>query len=123
MGYLVNETIPAHKEECMGLSEKKCIPCQIGTPPLKHAEILKYLTELSDDWFVEKNHLLKRTIEFQDFKEALDFVSRVGALAEEEGHHPEICFGWGFVTLHLQTLKIKGLSLSDFILAAKIDLL
>ncbi len=105
----------------MGLLEMKCIPCQIDTPPLKHGEILKHLTALSDDWFVEKDHLLKRTIEFPDFKEAFEFVGRVGALAEVEGHHPEICFGWGHVTLHLMTQKIKGLSLSDFILAAKID--
>ncbi len=107
----------------MALLEKKCIPCQLGTPPLNHQQILSNLLELSDDWFVEKDNQLKRTYEFSNFKESFTFVEKVSTLAESEGHHPDIHFGWGYVTIHLMTQKIKGLSESDFILAAKIDAL
>lgn len=105
----------------MALLEKKCIPCQLGTSPLSHKQILTYLVELSDDWFVEKDNQLKRAYEFLSFKDSYDFVEKVALLSEQEGHHPDIQFGWGYVTLHLMTQKIKGLSESDFILAAKID--
>lgn len=107
----------------MALLAKKCIPCQLGTPPLSHQQVLKLLIELSDDWFVEQDKMLKRTYEFSNFKEAFAFVDKVSMLSEAEGHHPDIHFGWGYVTLHIMTHKIKGLSESDFILAAKIDTL
>lgn len=107
----------------MALLAKKCIPCQLGTPPLKHAQILQYLAEISDDWFIDNDKMLKRTYEFNNFKEAYHFVEKISLLSESEGHHPDIQFGWGYATIHLTTHKIKGLSESDFILAAKIDLL
>lgn len=107
----------------MALLEKKCIPCQLGTPPLTHQQILSYLIEISDDWFVDQDKMLKRTYEFSNFKEAFDFVDSVATLAESEGHHPDVHFGWGYATIHLTTHKIKGLSEADFIMAAKIDTL
>jgi 4a-hydroxytetrahydrobiopterin dehydratase len=91
-------------------------------PPLGGAEIGELLTEL-DRWeVIEEHHLLKRYT-FKDFREALEFVNRVGQLAEEQGHHPDICFGWGHCDLTIWTHKIDGLTESDFILAAKIDAL
>ena len=73
------------------------------------------------DWDVVGEHHLSRTFRFPNFVDALAFVNRVGALAEEEGHHPDICFTWGRVRIEIHTHKIDGLTASDFILAAKID--
>ncbi len=75
------------------------------------------------DWKVEAEHHLHKTYTFRDFREALDFVNRVGQLAEEQGHHPDICFGWGRAEITIWTHKIDGLTESDFILAAKVDAL
>jgi 4a-hydroxytetrahydrobiopterin dehydratase len=85
-------------------------------------EISQFLAELRA-WEVIREHHLLKTYTFKDFNEALEFVNRVGQLAEEQGHHPDICFGWGRAELTIFTHKIDGLSLSDFILAAKIDAL
>lgn len=70
---------------------------------------------------MEREHHLHKTFRFKDFKATLEFVNRVGAIAEQEGHHPDICFGWGKATIEIWTHKIDGLTESDFILAAKID--
>jgi 4a-hydroxytetrahydrobiopterin dehydratase len=103
------------------LADRKCVPCQGGTPPLK-GEVLKHLVaEISPEWQVIEEHHLSRTFKFHDFKEALAFVNRVGALAEEENHHPEIVLSWGKVRIELFTHKIGGLSDSDLVMAAKID--
>jgi 4a-hydroxytetrahydrobiopterin dehydratase len=85
-------------------------------------EIKEMLGQLKD-WKVEAEHHLLKTYTFRDFREALDFVNRVGQLAEEQGHHPDICFGWGRAQVSIWTHKIDGLTESDFILAAKIDAL
>ncbi len=106
----------------MSLESKTCVPCRGGVPPLAGsalAEIHHQLPEASD-WKVVNDHHLTRAFTFPDFKQALDFVNRVGALAEEQGHHPDIVLKWGKVEIILWTHKIDGLTESDFIMAAKI---
>lgn len=104
------------------LSDRDCIPCRGGVPPLLGAEITELQKELKG-WDVEKEHHLLKSYKFKDFAEALGFVNRVGQLSEQQGHHPDICFGWGHATVTIWTHKIDGLTESDFILAAKIDAL
>jgi 4a-hydroxytetrahydrobiopterin dehydratase len=102
------------------LSSKQCVPCRGGVPALKGDEITPLLNQLNGWEVVEEHHLMK-TYRFANFRESLSFVNRVGELAEEQGHHPDICFGWGEAEIKIWTHKIKGLTESDFILAAKID--
>ncbi len=102
------------------LSSKQCVPCRGGVPPLQNEEIERLLVQLTG-WEVVLEHHLKKNYGFSNFAEALEFVNRVGELAEEQGHHPDICFGWGKVEITIWTHKIDGLTESDFILAAKID--
>lgn len=102
------------------LAKRDCVPCRGGVPPLKGREITSLLTGLQG-WTVLDEHHLKKLYKFADFREAQEFVSRVSNLAEEQGHHPDICFGWGKAEITIWTHKIDGLTESDFILAAKID--
>ena len=102
------------------LSERQCVPCRGGVPPLKGEEIQDLLGQL-EGWQVVNEHHLQRTYGFKDFCESLKFVDRVGELAEEQGHHPDICFGWGKADVTIWTHKIDGLTESDFVLAAKIN--
>ena len=102
------------------LASRECVPCRGGVPPLKGEEITKFLTEL-DEWEVLNEHHLRKVFKFPDFRQAQNFVDQVGNLAEEQGHHPDICFGWGRAEISIWTHKIDGLTESDFILAAKID--
>ena len=102
------------------LAEKHCVPCRGGMPPLQGAELLPYAEQLPDWKIVEEHHVAKSFL-FPDFKTGLDFVDRVGATAEEEGHHPDLCLSWGKVDVQIYTHKIRGLTESDFVLAAKID--
>ena len=102
------------------LAERQCVPCRGGVPPLRGDE-LKALAAQLPGWEVIDEHHLQRTYKFKDFREALAFVNRVGELAEEQGHHPDICFGWGKAEISIWTHKIDGLTESDFVLAAKID--
>jgi len=104
----------------MNLAEKHCVPCRGGVPPLKGEE-LKKLARQVPDWKVIDGHHITKTFLFPDFKTGLDFVNRVGAVAEEQGHHPDVCLSWGKVDVKTYTHKIDGLVESDFILAAKID--
>jgi 4a-hydroxytetrahydrobiopterin dehydratase len=104
------------------LASRECVPCRGGVPPLQGEEIQNLLGEL-DGWEVVESHHLRKNFEFGNFKEALAFVNRVGELAEEQGHHPDISFGWGRAEITIWTHKIDGLTESDFILAAKIDAL
>jgi 4a-hydroxytetrahydrobiopterin dehydratase len=104
------------------LASKTCVPCRSGTPPLKEKE-LEALRRQLPEWEVVEEHHLRRVFRFKNFREALDFVNKVGGLAEEQGHHPDICFGWGRVEVMVWTHKINGLTESDFILAAKVDTL
>ena len=105
--------------EC-SLADRKCLPCRGGVPPLAGEELDKYTAEVPE-WKVVDGHHLSRTFKFPDFAAALAFVNRVGALAEGQGHHPNISFTWGRVTIDIWTHKIDGLHESDFVLAAKID--
>jgi len=102
------------------LAEKECIPCKGGVPPLKGEE-LERLARQRPGWEVVDEHHLRRSFRFRNFREALDFVNRVGELAEEQNHHPDICFGWGRAEITVFTHKIDGLTESDFVFAAKVD--
>ena len=102
------------------LSSKQCVPCRGGVPALRGEEITRLQDQLAD-WKVVNEHHLQKSYRFKDFREAQAFVDRVGDLAEEQGHHPDICFGWGQAEITIWTHKIDGLTESDFILAAKID--
>jgi 4a-hydroxytetrahydrobiopterin dehydratase len=102
------------------LADKKCVPCRGGVPPLKGKEI-EDLHKSIPAWSVVNEHHITRALTFTDFKQALKFVNRVGSLAEEQGHHPDILLAWGKAEITLWTHKINGLTESDFIMAAKID--
>ena len=103
------------------LAARHCIPCRGNVPPLKGAPLEDLRHQIDSGWRIVNEHHLERRFKFKDFREALDFTNRVGELAEEEGHHPDIGLGWGRVDLKIWTHKIDGLTESDFILAAKID--
>jgi len=103
------------------LAAKKCIPCHGGIPPLNSAEIDDLLAELDGGWMVIDAHHLEKAYTFPDFVSALAFTNAVGAIAEEQGHHPDILLAWGRVKLTIWTHAIDGLTESDFILAAKAD--
>ena len=104
----------------MKLADKRCVPCRGGVPPLKGEELERMRAQVND-WQAVNEHHLAKTYTFPDFRTALDFVNRVGAIAEEEGHHPDLYLAWGKVEVRTWTHKIDGLTESDFILAAKID--
>jgi 4a-hydroxytetrahydrobiopterin dehydratase len=104
----------------MPLADKVCVPCKGGVPALKGAG-LKALQSEVPGWEVVNEHHLHRLYKFPDFKTALAFVNRAGAIAEEQGHHPDLLLAWGKVEVTIFTHKIDGLTESDFILAAKID--
>jgi len=103
------------------LASKKCVPCMGGVPPLKGREITALLGMLGNGWNCIKEHHLEKKYEFPDFRQALAFTNRVGELAEDQGHHPDITLAWGKVVLTIWTHKIDGLTESDFIFAAKAD--
>ena len=102
------------------LASRECVPCRGGVPPLEGDEIETLLKEL-DGWEVVEGHHLAKSFKFENFRDALALVNRASRLAEEQGHHPDISFGWGYVRFTIWTHKIDGLTESDFILAAKID--
>ncbi|OFX11983.1 MAG: pterin-4-alpha-carbinolamine dehydratase [Alphaproteobacteria bacterium RIFOXYD12_FULL_60_8] len=105
------------------MSSLACIPCQGTTPPFSAKEATRRLHD-SPGWVLKKGATrLTRSFRFPDFKQSLAFVNRVGALAEAQGHHPEVRFGWGFCEVEIYTHKIDGLHQNDFILAAKINAL
>jgi len=104
----------------MNLTSKHCVPCRGGVPPVQGEE-LEQLKAQVPGWQVVNGHHLTKTFNFPDFRKALDFVNRAGAVAEEEGHHPDLLLSWGKVEVRTWTHKIDGLTESDFILAAKID--
>jgi len=102
------------------LADQKCVPCRGGIPALQGAE-LERLHAHVPNWTIINGHHIQRKFKFPDFKQALDFVNRVGEIAESEGHHPDILLAWGKAEVTLWTHKIDGLTESDFIMAAKID--
>ena len=106
------------------LLNKKCIPCEGGVLPFDISEIHKYQKKV-DGWDILKDengiHFLNKKFIFKNFFNSQKFVNKVGEISEEEGHHPDIKFGWGYAQIQITTHAIKGLSENDFILAAKID--
>ena len=102
------------------LANRNCVPCRGGVPPLRPPEVERYLREV-EGWSHRNHHDISRTFEFPDFAGALAFANRVGAVAEAEGHHPDLVVAWGRVEVRTWTHKVDGLTESDFILAAKID--
>ena len=106
------------------LADKKCIPCEGGIPSFDIGEIHKYLKKV-DGWDVksddEKTYYLIKEFKFNNFLESQNFIDKVGKISENEGHHPDISFGWGYAEIKITTHAIEGLSENDFILAAKID--
>jgi 4a-hydroxytetrahydrobiopterin dehydratase len=102
------------------LAHQTCVPCRGGVPPLKGTELRQILQQVPQ-WKAANEHHITRAFAFPDFKQALAFVNRVGEVAEQQGHHPDILLTWGKAEITLWTHKIDGLTRSDFIMAAKID--
>ncbi len=103
------------------LAAEKCVPCRGGVPALTGEEYEPLLAQLDPSWRVADGHHLTREFTFPDFATALAFTNRIGAIAEEEGHHPDLRLAWGKVGVDIWTHKVNGLTRSDFVLAAKID--
>tara|TARA_B110000027_G_scaffold47104_1_gene51701 strand:+ start:3142 stop:3486 length:345 start_codon:yes stop_codon:yes gene_type:complete len=106
------------------LLNKKCVPCEGGVLPFDISEIHKYQKKV-DGWGVKENedkiYYLEKKFNFKDFINSQKFINKVGVISEEERHHPDISFGWGYAKIIITTHAIEGLSENDFILAAKID--
>ena len=106
------------------LINKKCVPCEGGVLPFDISEIHKYQKKVGG-WSISKNeknvYFLKKNFEFKNFLESQNFINKVGKISENENHHPDISFGWGYAKVFITTHAIEGLSENDFILAAKID--
>lgn len=102
------------------LADKTCVPCKGGVAPIKGRE-LDAILQQAPHWKAVNEHHIVRTFTFPDFKQALSFVNKIGEIAEQQGHHPDILLSWGKVEVTLWTHKIDGLTESDFIMAAKID--
>lgn len=103
------------------LASRDCVPCRGGVPPLAGEELERLAVALGHDWQVVDEHHLEKEFCFPDFVRALAFTNRIGALAEEQNHHPDIVLGWGRVRILLWTHKIDGLTESDFVWAAKAE--
>jgi len=103
------------------LAQENCIPCRGGVPPLKGEELDALQEKLGNGWQIINEHHLEKEYIFADFRQALDFTVKVGEVAENQDHHPDIYLAWGKVKLTIWTHKIDGLTESDFILAAKAD--
>jgi 4a-hydroxytetrahydrobiopterin dehydratase len=103
------------------LAEKNCTPCRGGVPPLTPEAAEGYRAQAPDWTLMDDATRIERRFRFGDFGKAFAFVARAAELAETEGHHPDITFGWGYATVSLRTKKIKGLHENDFIMATKLD--
>ena len=106
------------------LLNKKCAPCEGGILPFDISEIHKYQKKV-DGWDILKDEkkifFLNKKFKFKNFIDSQNFINKVGQISENEGHHPDISFGWGYADIKITTHAIEGLSENDFILAAKID--
>ncbi len=105
----------------MGLADNKCVPCRGGVPPMERASAQAMLAELDAGWQLNGAGHLERPYAFKNFAQALEFANKVGAIAEQEGHHPDLHVAWGKCAVEIWTHKIQGLTESDFYLAAKAD--
>ena len=106
------------------LTKKKCIPCEGGVIPFDISKIHKYQKKV-DGWDVLKNEkntfFLHKKFNFKNFLDSQEFINKVGRISEDEGHHPDISFGWGYAEIKITTHAIEGISENDFIIAEKID--
>jgi 4a-hydroxytetrahydrobiopterin dehydratase len=103
------------------LAQRKCVPCEGGVEPLSRSQAESYLAQL-EEWMLDTAaKQISKTYKFKDFMQVIDFINRIAQVAEEEGHHPDICFGWGRAEVKFTTHAIKGLSVNDFIMAAKVE--
>ena len=105
------------------LAKQQCVPCRGGVPPLTGQALAALQAKLGGDWSVVEQHHLEKVYKFDDFRQALDFTVRVGEMAEEQDHHPDLYLTWGRVKITIWTHKIDGLTESDFVFAAKADAL
>ena len=105
----------------MSLADNKCVPCRGGVPPLETGKVKELLSQLESGWELNKEGHIERMYSFKNFAEALAFVNKVGAVAEKEGHHPDLYLAWGKCKVEIWTHKIQGLTESDFFMAAKAD--
>ena len=105
------------------LAKQQCVPCRGGVPPLTGAELSDFQERLGGEWNVVEQHHLEKIYKLDDFRQALDFTIRVGEMAEEQDHHPDLYLTWGRVKITIWTHKIDGLTESDFVFAAKADAL
>jgi 4a-hydroxytetrahydrobiopterin dehydratase len=105
------------------LAKMECKPCRGGVPPMAEPELSRFLERLGGQWQVMDQHHLEKEFRFKDFRQALEFTNRVGELAEEVGHHPDLHLAWGKVKVIVWTHKIGGLHEADFVFAAKVDAL
>lgn len=103
------------------LANRECEPCKGGVPPFTAAQIAPYLAALGDGWTTPEDHHLHKQFDFPDFVSGLAFVNRAAAIAEAQGHHPDLTLSWGKVVVQIWTHKIDGLVEADFVLAAKLD--
>ena len=103
-----------------GLADRNCVPCRGGVPPLPADAIAPLLAQL-DGWHVVDDHHLEKRYKLVNFAAALEFVNRIGAIAEAQNHHPDLFLAWGVVGVTIWTHKINGLTESDFVFAAKCD--
>lgn len=117
------EASPSRLARMSDLATRDCVPCRGGVPPLDAAGIGPLQAQLDPDWKVVDGHHLTRTFRFKNFAQALSFTDRIGAMAEEQNHHPDLHLAWGRVTIEIWTHKIDGLHESDFIFAARCDTL
>ncbi len=118
----MNNTVTEKQiEQVQDLANQQCTACQGGVPALKGAALDTLYRQLGHDWRVIDEHQLEKEFTFDDFKQALDFTNRVGQIAEQQNHHPDIYLTWGKVRVTLWTHKVDGLSQSDFVMAAKIE--
>jgi len=118
---LKTDNSPLIRKTMSQLSQKSCKACGGGVPPLTEEEQGEFLPQVNSDWFIIEGHHLERSWAFDDFAQALDFTNRIGAICEQEGHHADFELGWGRVKALIWTHKIDGLTMADFILAAKLD--
>ncbi len=107
----------------MNLLQKKCAPCEGGTAPFSSSQINDYKSQLQGDWEVIDDKKISKQFKFKNFRESLDFVNKIAQIAEEEQHHPDIQINYNRVRIDLTTHAIKGLSMNDFIMAVKIEVL
>ncbi|MEN8184283.1 MAG: 4a-hydroxytetrahydrobiopterin dehydratase [Myxococcota bacterium] len=103
------------------LADRRCVPCKGGVPPLSGAALDPLRAQLAEGWSVVEEHHLERDYRFADFRSALAFTARVGEMAEEQQHHPDLWLSWGRLRVTIWTHKINGLTESDFVFAAKAD--